>query len=51
MSLPASSLRPNSTLHESGLESLLMCFFDPQQGLHQMEDHIMPALKKMGLRK
>jgi FMNH2-dependent dimethyl sulfone monooxygenase len=38
-------------LHETGLESMLMCFFDPQQGLHQMQDSIMPILKKMGLRR
>jgi FMNH2-dependent dimethyl sulfone monooxygenase len=37
-------------LHNTGLESLLFCFFDPQQGLHQMQDHIIPILKKMGLR-
>lgn len=36
---------------ESGLESLLTCFVDPQKGLHAMEDSIMPILKKMGLRK
>ena len=36
--------------HGTGLESLLFCFFDPQQGLHQMQDHIIPILKKMGLR-
>jgi hypothetical protein len=28
----------------------LFCFFDPQQGLHQMQDHIIPILKRMGLR-
>ncbi len=38
-------------LHETGLESLLICFFDPQKGLHQMQDDIIPLLKKMGLRK
>jgi FMNH2-dependent dimethyl sulfone monooxygenase len=38
-------------LHNTGLESLLFCFFDPQQGLHQMQDHIIPILKKMGLRR
>jgi FMNH2-dependent dimethyl sulfone monooxygenase len=36
---------------EAGLESLLMCYVDPQKGLHAMEDSIMPILKKMGLRK
>jgi len=38
-------------LHETGLESLLICFFDPQKGLHQMQDDIIPLLKKMGVRK
>ncbi|MEM7541083.1 MAG: LLM class flavin-dependent oxidoreductase [Pseudomonadota bacterium] len=38
-------------LHEIGIESILMCFFDPLGGLHHMEDHIMPIMKKMGLRK
>jgi FMNH2-dependent dimethyl sulfone monooxygenase len=38
-------------LHDTGLESLLICFFDPQKGLHQMQDDIIPILKKMGLRK
>ena len=33
-----------------GLESLLLCFFDPQKGLHQMQDDIIPILKRMGLR-
>ena len=37
-------------LHEQGLESLLLCFFDPQRGVHQMQDEIFPILKKMGLR-
>ena len=26
-------------------------FFDPQKGLHQMQDDVIPILKKMGLRK
>jgi dimethylsulfone monooxygenase len=38
-------------LKELGLESLLICFFDPQRGLHQMQDKVIPLLKKMGLRK
>lgn len=38
-------------LHEIGLESLLMCFVDPRKGLHEMEDHVIPMLKDMGLRK
>src|SRR5262245_48572818 len=35
-------------LHANGIESVLMCFFDPRQGLHQMQDHIIPIMKKMG---
>jgi FMNH2-dependent dimethyl sulfone monooxygenase len=35
---------------DAGVESLLMCFVDPQKGLHAIEDSIMPILKKMGLR-
>ncbi|MEV1294917.1 LLM class flavin-dependent oxidoreductase [Pseudonocardia sp. NPDC049635] len=38
-------------LHEVGIESLLICFADPQKGLHQMQDDIFPILKKMGIRK
>ena len=38
-------------LNEAGVESALMCFYDPQKGLHQMQDDIIPILKKMGLRK
>ncbi len=38
-------------LNEAGLESTLLCFYDPQKGLHQMQDDIIPILKKMGLRK
>lgn len=38
-------------LHEVGIESILMCFFDPLGGLHHMEDEILPILKGMGLRK
>jgi len=29
----------------------LTCFFDPIRGLHQMEDDVIPRLRKMGLRK
>jgi alkanesulfonate monooxygenase SsuD/methylene tetrahydromethanopterin reductase-like flavin-dependent oxidoreductase (luciferase family) len=36
---------------EAGLESLLICFFDPQKGLHQMQDDIIPILTRMGVRK
>lgn len=38
-------------LHDTGLESLLVCFFDPQKGLEQMRDGILPIMKKMGLRR
>jgi FMNH2-dependent dimethyl sulfone monooxygenase len=38
-------------LHDVGIESILMCFFDPLRGLHQMEDDVIPLLRKMGLRK
>lgn len=38
-------------LHSCGIESILTCFFDPLRGLHQMEDDVIPILKKMGLRK
>jgi FMNH2-dependent dimethyl sulfone monooxygenase len=38
-------------LHDVGIESILMCFFDPLGGLHAMEDHILPIMKKMNLRK
>jgi FMNH2-dependent dimethyl sulfone monooxygenase len=37
-------------LHEAGLESVLMSFWEPLRGLHQMEDDVIPILKKMGLR-
>jgi FMNH2-dependent dimethyl sulfone monooxygenase len=35
---------------EGRAESILMCFVDPQKGLHAMQDDIFPSLKKMGLR-
>jgi FMNH2-dependent dimethyl sulfone monooxygenase len=37
-------------LHEAGIESILTAFFDPVRGLHQMEDEVIPLLRKMGLR-
>jgi FMNH2-dependent dimethyl sulfone monooxygenase len=37
-------------LHEAGLESVLMSFWEPRRGLHQMEDDVIPLLKRMGLR-
>ena len=38
-------------LSDAGIESILICFFDPLGGLHHMEDEIIPILKKMGLQK
>jgi len=38
-------------LHDVGIESILTCFLDPTRGLHQMEDEVIPRLKKMGLRR
>jgi alkanesulfonate monooxygenase SsuD/methylene tetrahydromethanopterin reductase-like flavin-dependent oxidoreductase (luciferase family) len=38
-------------LNDAGLESTLLCFYDPQKGLHQMQDDVIPILRKMGLRK
>ena len=37
-------------LHEVGIEALFICFADPQKGLHQMEDDVLPILRKMGIR-
>lgn len=37
-------------LHNVGVESAAICFWDPLRGLHQMRDHVMPVLRKMGLR-
>ena len=38
-------------LHATGIESVLTCFFDPLRGLHQMEDDVIPLLRKMGIRR
>ncbi|MCL6563004.1 MAG: LLM class flavin-dependent oxidoreductase [Firmicutes bacterium] len=38
-------------LHQVGIESILTCFYDPLRGLHQMEDDVIPRLRKMGLRR
>ena len=35
---------------ECGMEGVLICYFDPQRGLHQTEDSLLPILRKMGLR-
>ena len=37
-------------LHEVGIDNMVIGFFDPQRGLQQMEDHVIPILKRMGLR-
>ena len=34
-----------------GQEGQLFCWLDPLRGIHQLEDHIIPRLRKMGLRK
>ena len=33
-----------------GVDNLVIGFLDPQRGLHQMEEHVIPILKRMGLR-
>ena len=38
-------------LHEVGVDNLVIGFFDPQRALQQMEQHVLPILKRMGLRK
>ena len=39
-------------LHEDyGQDGILVSWLDPLLGLHQLEDHIIPRLRKMGLRK
>lgn len=38
-------------LHGTGVESMLMCFFDPLRGLHEMEDFVLPLLERMNLRR
>jgi dimethylsulfone monooxygenase len=48
---PRSMAEKIKELHDAGLESLLLCFYDPQKGLHQMQDNVIPVLKKMGLRR
>ena len=37
-------------LHEIGAEHVCMCFLEPREALQQLEEHIIPRLKKMGLR-
>ena len=36
---------------DCAMEGVLICFLDPQKGLHQVEDDLIPILKTMGLRK
>lgn len=38
-------------LHSTGIESMLLCFFDPLRGLHDMEDSVLPILEGMNLRR
>ena len=35
---------------DCGMEGVLISYFDPQRGLHQTEDSLLPILRKMGLR-
>jgi FMNH2-dependent dimethyl sulfone monooxygenase len=37
-------------LYDAGVEHVCMGFFDPTRALGQMEEHILPRLKRMGLR-
>lgn len=37
-------------LYEVGVNNLVIGFFDPERGLQQMEQHVIPILKRMGLR-
>ena len=37
-------------LHAVGVDNMVVGFFDPQRALQQMEDHVIPILKRMGLR-
>ena len=38
-------------LYEIGVEHMVICFLDPLDGLEKMEQHILPRLRAMGLRK
>ena len=35
---------------DCGMEGVLISYCDPQRGLHQTEDRVLPILRKMGLR-
>jgi FMNH2-dependent dimethyl sulfone monooxygenase len=37
-------------LHEIGAEHVCICFLEPREALQQLEEHIIPRLKNMGLR-
>jgi FMNH2-dependent dimethyl sulfone monooxygenase len=37
-------------LYDAGVEHICLGFFDPARGLRQMEEHMLPLLKKMNLR-
>ena len=37
-------------LHEVGVDNMVIGFFDPQRALVQMEEHVIPILRRMGLR-
>ena len=38
-------------LSEVGVDNLVIGFFDPRRALGQMEEHIIPILRRMGLRR
>ena len=38
-------------LHETGVDNIVIAFFDPERGLRQMDEQVIPILKRMGLRK
>lgn len=38
-------------LHETGVEHVCLGFLEPKRGLQQMEEHVLPILRKMNLRK
>ena len=37
-------------LKEVGVDNLVIGFWDPVRGLQQMQEHVIPILKRMGLR-
>lgn len=37
-------------LYESGVEQVALCFFDPHRGVKEFGDHVIPLLRKRGLR-